>query len=143
MTTHVAFVKAPYLAEILAGRKRVEVRCAFGRLACESVREGDVFLLKKSGGEIEAMCDVGEVTMHRGARPEQVAEIAREYAASESSASDGYFAKYVPPQNRSRSVNICLIELRNVRSASLTDEVTPRNVRSGWVTLDYFLSRRI
>jgi hypothetical protein len=138
LRTHVAFVKAPHLRQIVTGNKRFEFRCSFGQLACESVREGDTVLLKRSGGNVEAAATVGKVVMHRGAHPERVAKIAREYAASSDSvASYGYLARYVPPENRSRAVNLAVIELVGVRSASLLPaNMTPRGVRSGWVTLD-------
>ena len=129
MSTHVAFLHDAPLREILAGRKRHEFRLSFGWLVCKEVRTGDVLLLKRVGGEVEAACDVGQVRIHRGLRPEEVAELARCYADAISAA---YLARYVPPLNPDRPVNLAIIELVNVRRASLPAEVTPRKVRSGW-----------
>jgi hypothetical protein len=126
----VVFLRDSPLSEIAAGRKRHEVRLSFGRLACESVREGDVLLLKRVGGEVEAACDVGEVRIYRGLSPERIAEVVQEYPIG----SPGpYFRRYLPAVNRDRLVNLAVIELMNVREASLPVETTPRGVRSGWV----------
>jgi hypothetical protein len=46
------------LRKILAGHKRFELRLSFRGLA-RSVSEGDVLLLKRVAGEVEAACDVG------------------------------------------------------------------------------------
>ena len=118
------------LREIAAGRKRSEIRMSFRGLACASVREGDVLLLKRVGGEVEAACEVGEVLMYRGVHPEQVACLTHPYADTDSRP---YLRRYVPPHNRDRAVNAAIIELLDVRAASLPVEVTPRGVRSGWV----------
>jgi hypothetical protein len=130
VSTHVAFLRDAPLREIVAGRKKYEFRLSFGRLACEGVRVGDLLLLKRSGGEVEAACDVGEVRLHLGLRPEEVAELAGRYADMVSAP---YFERYVPPANPDRPVNLAMIELLNVRRASLPAEATPRGVRSGWV----------
>ena len=61
MAEHVAFLHDEPLDDIMARRKRFEFRLGFRRLACRSVRPGDVVLLKRVGGEVEAACDVGEV----------------------------------------------------------------------------------
>ena len=53
-TTHLVFLRDRPLQEIVAGRKRFEMRLSFRGLACASVREGDVLLLKRVGGEVEA-----------------------------------------------------------------------------------------
>ncbi len=127
---HVVFVWDEPLQEIVAGRKRFEIRLSFRGLACASVRESDLLLLKCVGGEVEAACDVGEVRMYRGLRPEEVARLAHLYADL---TSRPYLRRYVPPHNRNRPVNLAIIELVNVRPASLPAEVTPRGVRSGWV----------
>jgi hypothetical protein len=129
-TTHLVFLRDEPLREIVAGRKRFELRLSFRGLACASVREGDVLLLKRVGGEVEAACDVGEVRMYRGLIPEEVARLARSYA---NATSWSYLRRYVPPHNRDRPVDLAIIELLNVCPASLPVEVTPRGVRSGWV----------
>jgi hypothetical protein len=94
------------------------------------VREGDVLLLKRVGGEVEAACAVGEVLIYRGLCPEEVTRLTRPYADA---ASWPYLRRYVPPHNHARTVDLAIIELLNVRPASLPAELTPRRVRSGWI----------
>src|SRR4028119_731221 len=81
---HVVFLRDEPLREIVAGRKRFEIRLSFRSLACASVREGDGLLLKRVGSEGEAACDVGEVLMYGGLRPGKVARLARPYADTDS-----------------------------------------------------------
>ena len=130
MATHVVFLRDSPLSEVVAGRKRYEFRLSFGHMACESVREGDVLLLKRVGGEVEVACDVGEVSVYRGLAPEGLSEVVQKYPIGSPSP---YFRRYLPPANRDRLVNLAVIELVNVREASLPAEETPRGVRSGWV----------
>ncbi len=125
---HVVFLRDEPLREIVAGRKRFEIRLSFRGLACASVREGDLLLLKRVGGGVEAACDVGEVLMYRGVHPEEVARLTHPYADTDSRP---YLQRYVPPHNRDRPVNLAIIELLDVRAASLPAEVTPRGIRSG------------
>jgi hypothetical protein len=118
------------LQEIVAGRKRFEIRLSFRGLACASVRKGDILLLKRVGGEVEAACDVGEVLMYRDLCPEEVARLTHVYADTDPWP---YLRRYVPPHNHARPVDLAIIELLNVRPASLPAELTPRAVRSGWI----------
>jgi hypothetical protein len=129
-TTHVVFLRDEPMREILAGRKGYEFRLSFGRLACEVVREGDLLLLKRVGGEVEAACDVGEVLIYTDLRPDEVADLARRYGGE---TSRPYLLRYAPPRNLDRAVNAAIVEMLNVRPASLPCAVTPRGVRSGWV----------
>jgi hypothetical protein len=94
------------------------------------VREGDLLLLKRTGGQVEAACDVGEVHLYHNVTPEEVADLARRYADG---ASLPYFERYTPPRNQDHLANVALLALLNVRSASLPPEQTPRRVMSGWV----------
>jgi hypothetical protein len=86
--------------------------------------------LKRVGGEVEAACDVGEVRFYRKLPPEEVAELADKYADGVSAP---YFQRYVAPNNPDRPVDLAIIELRDVRGATLPPEQTPRRVMSGWV----------
>jgi hypothetical protein len=79
MATHLAFLHDDPLDEILAGRKRLEFRLSFRSLACRSAREGDHLLLKRSGGNVEAGCRLGEVRFYRKLPPEEVAALADRY----------------------------------------------------------------
>jgi hypothetical protein len=130
MKTHVAFLHDEPLDDILAGRKKFEFRLSFGGLACRSAREGDRLLLKRSGGEVEARCHIGEVRFYRKLQPEEVTALAHRYADGVSAP---YFQRYAAPNNPDRPVNVAIIELRDLRSATLPPEQTPRRVLSGWV----------
>jgi hypothetical protein len=123
MATHMAFLHDEPLNEIMAGRKRFEFRLSFRRLACRSVRQGDVLFLKRVGGEVEVACDVGEVRIHTDLTPEEVSDLAQEYDLG---TAKPYFECYTPPNNADRPVNMDVIEHLNVRSATLPPEVTPR-----------------
>jgi hypothetical protein len=129
-TTHLVFLRDRPIQKIVAERKRFELRLSFRGLACASVHGGDVLLLKRVGGEVEAACDVGEVLMYRGLPPEEIARLTHLYA---NATSRPYLRRYVPPHNRDRPVDLAIIELLNLLSASLPAELTPRGVRSGWV----------
>ena len=130
-TTHLVFLRDRPLQEIVAGRKRFEIRLSFRGLACASVHGGDVLLLKRVGGEVETACDIGEVLMYRGIPSEEVARLTHLYAHTDSSWP--YLRGYVPPHNHDRPVDLAIIELLTVCPASLPAELTPRGVRSGWV----------
>jgi hypothetical protein len=59
---HLAIFVEPYLQYILEGKKTVESRFGVHRYPPFGyVREGDVLLLKKSGGPIMGICLVGQV----------------------------------------------------------------------------------
>ena len=122
------FIRGPYLDAILVGTKRFEIRMSLRSLACAGVGSGDVLLLKRSGGEVEAACDVGDVFLYRGQRPEQVAGLVRPYADA---ATARYVDGYIPPRSTERLVNVAIIELLYVRGESLAAESTLRSVRSG------------
>ena len=130
MAEHVAFMHDEPLDDIIARRKRFEFRLGFRRLACRSVRPGDVVLLKRVGGEVEAACDVGEARILTDLTPEQVADLAREYDLG---TAKPYFGRYTPPNNTDRPVHVGVIELLNVRRTTLHPDATPRGVQSGWV----------
>jgi hypothetical protein len=61
-TLHLAIFQEPYLTFIMDGRKKIETR--FAKRPCppfNRVANGDVVLLKESGGEIVGVCEVDEV----------------------------------------------------------------------------------
>jgi hypothetical protein len=99
MATHMAFLHDEPLQEIMAGRKRFEFRLSFRRLACRSVRQGDVLLLKRVGGEVEVACDVGEARIHTDLTPEEVSDLAQEYDLG---TAKSYFERYAQPNNADR-----------------------------------------
>jgi hypothetical protein len=65
-TFHLAIFKEPYLQYILEGRKTVESRFSKNRCApYNSVADGDVLLLKRSGGAIVGLCIVEKVWFYQ------------------------------------------------------------------------------
>src|SRR5437867_3058449 len=63
---HLAIFVEPYLSFLLEGRKTVESRFSTNRIApYEKVDRGDLILLKRSGGPILGLCEVGDVWFYR------------------------------------------------------------------------------
>jgi hypothetical protein len=63
---HLAVFREPYLSFIMDGRKRIETR--FAKRPCppfEGVAEGDVVILKPSGGKIVGIFEVERVWFYR------------------------------------------------------------------------------
>ena len=89
-----AFLHDEPLNEIMAGRKRFEFRLSFRRLACRSVRQGDVLLLKRVGG------DVGKARIHTDLTPEEGSDLAQEYDLG---TAKPYFERYTPPGKEARA----------------------------------------
>lgn len=59
---HLAIVSQPYLSRILAGEKTIESRYSINLIApYKKIREGDIVLLKKTGGEVIAIFEAGTV----------------------------------------------------------------------------------
>jgi hypothetical protein len=59
---HLAIFQEPYLTFIMEGKKKIETR--FAKRACPPFRrvsDGDVVLLKHSGGEIVGICEIEKV----------------------------------------------------------------------------------
>lgn len=56
---HLAVFVEPYLSFVLDGTKTVESRFSVNRCApFEAAQEGDIVLLKKSGGEVVGLCEI-------------------------------------------------------------------------------------
>lgn len=63
VSVHLAILVEPYLTYIIDGQKTVESRFSMRRFApYGQVREGDVILLKRSGGPIVGLCRVSDVS---------------------------------------------------------------------------------
>src|SRR5688572_22785698 len=61
-TLHLAIFQEPYLSFIMEGKKKIETR--FAKRPCppfNKVTDGDVVLLKHSGGDIVGICEVEKV----------------------------------------------------------------------------------
>jgi len=61
-TVHLAVFTEPHLTYLLDGLKTVESRFSVNRCApYRQVNTGDVLLIKRAGGPVEAVCEVGAV----------------------------------------------------------------------------------
>jgi len=77
---HLAVFVEPYLSFVLSGTKTVESRFSVNKLApFELVHEGDVVLLKKTGGPIVGLCRVSHVWNFK-LEPKTWSEIRNDFA---------------------------------------------------------------
>ncbi len=73
-------------------------------------------------GRGRGRCDVDEVRMYRGLRTEEVVHLTHRYADA---TLRPYPQRYARPRNRGPRVNLAIIELPNVRGASLPRSLRP------------------
>ena len=122
---HLAVFIEPYLEHILDGKKTVESR--FGvtrRPPFNSVREGDILFLKRSGGPVCGVCEVEEVWFYR--LDKQLLKVIKDRYAAALCAQDPTFWK-----DRSAASFVTLMRIRNARR--LTPFEIPKRDRRGWV----------
>ena len=82
-TAHVAVMVEPYLTRILEGKKTIESRFSRNRIAPHGrVHEGDIVLLKKSGGPIVGFFRVNEILSFKIDSPADLADIREQYATA-------------------------------------------------------------
>jgi len=77
---HLAIFSPGYIDKIFTGRKTLESR--FSKIRCEpfgSVEEGDLVLMKKSGGPIVGYFVAGAVTFYEPVSPERLRGIVQRY----------------------------------------------------------------
>lgn len=80
--SHLVILKKPYLAAILAGRKRVESRFTRTRRAFVGrVEPGDTLFLKQSSGPVCVTAQVAAVKNYEGLTPEKIFELKQKYNA--------------------------------------------------------------
>lgn len=127
LTLHLAIFVEPYLQYILDGKKTVESRfAARRRRPYGSVKEGDILLLKKSGGPICGVCRVGQVWFYKLDR-DSWKSIKNEYSAA-LCAQDPEFWR-----QRSGASYATIMQIRNVRR--LVPIKIPKRDRRGWMLL--------
>ena len=79
-TYHLVILKKPYLAAILAGRKRIESRFTKTRRSpFGQVCVGDKLLFKQSGGPVCARATVAAVKNFENLTPEQIIKLKERY----------------------------------------------------------------
>ncbi len=124
---HLAIFVEPYLQYILEGKKTVESRFGVHRRSPFGyVREGDVLLLKKSGGPITGICLVGQVWFYRlDARSWR--KIKQEFSSSLCAQDPEFW-------NQRRAASFATLMLvKDVRPITPVD--ISKKDRRGWVTL--------
>lgn len=124
---HLAIFVEPYLQYILDGKKTVESRFGLTRRPpFDSVREGDIVFLKRSGGPVCGVCEVEEVWFYR--LDKQRLKVIKEQYAAALCAQDPTFWK-----SRSAASFVTLMKVKNARR--LTPFAIPKRDRRGWVQI--------
>src|SRR6266571_9463201 len=124
---HLAIFVEPYLQYILEGKKTIESRFGANRRAPFGyVKEGDVLLLKKSGGPITGICLVGQVWFYR-LDPTSWNTIKDTFSTALCAQDPSFW------RERRGASFATLMLIKEVRS--LTPFEIPKKDRRGWVTL--------
>ncbi len=127
LTIHLAIFLEPYLSFILEGRKTVESRFSTHRIApYEKIQRGDVILLKRSGGPILGLCEVGDVWFYR-LDPKTWADIRRKFNYSLCVQDSSFWA------SRKHASFATLIRVQNIRA--IKPMACTKQDRRGWVIL--------
>ncbi|MDB5301805.1 MAG: hypothetical protein JWO87_3468 [Phycisphaerales bacterium] len=133
-SVHLAILVDRFLQAVLEGRKTIESRFSvfrcppFGR-----VREGDVLLLKKSGGAVMGICRVGKTWSYELDRDSR--RFIRDEFSEAMCAQDDEFWRA-----RERGNYATLMQVKNVRR--ITPMPWQKKDRRGWVVLQAGESQR-
>lgn len=126
-SVHLAVFVEPFLQYVLDGRKTIESR--FSAVRCppyRRVKSGDVILLKRSGGPVVGICEVGQVWSYN-LDPDSWEFVRKEFAEA-LCAQDPEFWKA-----REHASYATLMQVRNVRPVQPL--VWEKRDRRGWVVL--------
>jgi hypothetical protein len=125
---HLAVFNEPYLTLVLEQKKTLESRFSINRCApFQEVTQGDIVLLKLSGGPILGIATVGSVEHLHITGPEDLGRIAAQYSSSLCIDGPTFW------EERKNSAYCTLIELRNVERIEI--ERVGKRDRQGWVVL--------
>lgn len=125
---HLAIFREPYLRFILEGRKTVETR--FAKCACSPygrVADGDVLVLKRSGGPVMAICIVKKVWFYRLAS-DSLDEIRKKFGEAICPAAASFW------KDRKDAAYATLILVGHV--TPVQDVEIKKRDRRGWVTFE-------
>jgi hypothetical protein len=125
---HLAIFREPYLRFILEGRKTVETR--FAKCACSPygrVADGDVLVLKRSGGPVMAICIVQKVWFYRLAS-DSLDQIRQKFGKAICPAADSFW------KERKDAAYATLILIGHV--TPVQDVEIKKRDRRGWVTFE-------
>lgn len=125
---HVAVFVEPYLTFVLDGRKTVESRFGVYRNPpYQSIREGDIILLKRSGGPINGIAFAQQTWFFR-LTPMVLAHIRDKFARQLCAEDEAFW------DERRNALYATLIELGEPRA--IPPIACDKRDRRGWVTLD-------
>jgi hypothetical protein len=125
---HLAIFREPYLRFILEGRKTVETR--FAKCACSpygKVADGDILVLKRSGGAVMALCIVQKVWFYR-LKPGSLSQIKQQFGEAICPAADSFW------KERKDAAYATLMLIGHVTPVK-NIEIKKRD-RRGWVTFE-------
>jgi len=124
---HLAVLVEPFCSLLLDGSKTIESR--FSRVRCApygALAEGDVVVVKKSGGPVTGAFQAGTVRSYQ-LTPARVAELRKRYAAQICASDDQFWA------DRAGCAYATLVDVAHARP--LPDMPFPKKDRRGWVQL--------
>lgn len=134
-TIHLAIMVQPYLSLVLEGEKTIESRYSINMIPpFNKVKKGDIVILKKSGGEVEAIFEAGETRCFHLNCKQDLFSIKEKY--NDRLLIDDEFWE----------------EKRNAKYATLVDIDSLLQIpkfrinktsRAGWVTLDTFERKEV
>jgi len=126
---HLAVFVEPYLQYVLDGKKTVESRFGIHRRPpFGHVREGDILLLKRSGGPVSGVCLVGQVWFYE-LDPKSWRKIKQEFSVSLCAQDPDFWH-----QRRAASFATLML-IKDVRTVTPFD--IPKKDRRGWVMLKH------
>jgi hypothetical protein len=124
---HLGVFVEPFLQHILDGCKTVEARFSERRCApYKQVVSGDVLLLKRAGGPVVGVCEVGHVWSYR-IDPESLGELRREFAAALCAPDDTFWSE------QHSACYATLLRLEKVRR--ILPVSWAKRDRRGWVVI--------
>lgn len=129
---HLAIFVEPFLGLALAGTKTVESRFSKRRTAPYNlVREGDVILLKRSGGPVRGLAQIGGVSFYRldGAA---LKSIRGEHAEAICATDDEFWEK---KQSANYATIMGLSRVRAIAPLDLSSLNFSKRDKRGWVVL--------
>lgn len=138
-SVHLGVFVEPFLQYILDGKKTIETRFSIVRCApFERVEDGDVILLKKSGGAVVGICRIRSARFYRLEKDswDEIKTFARDICAE-----DPQFW-----EQRKKASFATLMRIHNVKT--ITPITVKKRDRRGWVILreasnDLFFEKKI
>lgn len=126
---HLAIFTEPYLTLLCEGKKTIESRFSQSKVTpFDRVYEGDVILVKESGGSVRGLFIAGEVKFYTHLNESRFKEIEKNYGQLICSHYDTNFWDM-----RTKAKFATLIEVKQFRQ--LSPFTIDKNDQLGWVTL--------